>query len=758
MADIRIKDLPTTATQTASDDFIALDGTVNGTRKIDASAPSFKTSVTSPSIVAPAATALTLTGGSTGASLVLGQGTTAGSATLTPTGTGQVVVSDTAGTVGLSLRSVAANTNNYAFRHGAVTGTIANALTVFNETTGARVLTIGPTGNLSVGASPSGGIGGVINATAAQPTLTISNSTAYNSSPVGFIQFLSAYNGSGGMDFSGGIKGGRENATDGDGKGFLSLWTNTSLSSPSEKARLTSTGNLLIGTTTDIAGSGGLFANSRVAIGSATDLYLTRTSAGTLQLNTTTGTIPFLVLNHVDNGGQAIISLKNPTQVWDIRNTGSSFAVREATLGNYPFEMDAGALSSGSVFINKTTAATSTTSGALRVAGGVGVSGAGYFGGLVSAGAGSSIGSATTVYRATNAGGDITSPFMVRNGGGTQFASHIYADATVVAQGFDAWNGTRLIEVANIQTSGVTTTAGAEVGGLSFAVKPAGGPASVRMILEGAAGNLNLNSTTSASSSTVGALTIGNGTAATNVAIGGGNVNAGGTLVSGNGATLTGGVTVLGTASVSQGYLSIKNATGAKEANLYNPAGGGLQIDTSGNGYPIVLNGSAVSLAPTGAVTIPGTTPSTSSTSGALQVAGGIYAGAASVFGSTVTCNNQVAISGAISPLLTTTNTSASSYATNRVVNSAGDILDTGIAGRSAGGVLQGYAYAYAFTQNGYRILTNNGTVAAGSYTYGEAYVSDATQAAGTSLGSAPTGGGAVKRGVYSDGSSWLLR
>jgi len=44
---------------------------------------------------------------------------------------------------------------------------------------------------------------------------------------------------------------------------------------------------------------------------------------------------------------------------------------------------------------------------------------------------------------------------------------------------------------------------------------------------------INVPGTTTASSSTVGALTVGNGTAATNVAIGGGNVNAGGTLVVG---------------------------------------------------------------------------------------------------------------------------------------------------------------------------------------------------------------------------------
>jgi hypothetical protein len=46
----------------------------------------------------------------------------------------------------------------------------------------------------------------------------------------------------------------------------------------------------------------------------------------------------------------------------------------------------------------------------------------------------------------------------------------------------------------------------------------------------GATYKVNFADTTSASSSTVGALTIGNGTAATNVAIGAGNVNAGGTV------------------------------------------------------------------------------------------------------------------------------------------------------------------------------------------------------------------------------------
>jgi hypothetical protein len=41
MADIRFKDLTTTASSTASDDFIAVDGTTNGTRKLSAFSPTF---------------------------------------------------------------------------------------------------------------------------------------------------------------------------------------------------------------------------------------------------------------------------------------------------------------------------------------------------------------------------------------------------------------------------------------------------------------------------------------------------------------------------------------------------------------------------------------------------------------------------------------------------------------------------------------------------------------------------------------------
>lgn len=46
---------------------------------------------------------------------------------------------------------------------------------------------------------------------------------------------------------------------------------------------------------------------------------------------------------------------------------------------------------------------------------------------------------------------------------------------------------------------------------------------------------------------------------------------------------------------------------------------------------------------------------------------------------------------------------------------------------------------------------------AAAGNTYGIVFVSDANELAGTFIGTAPTGGGAVKRAVYSTGAAWLL-
>ena len=96
MADIRIKDLATTATTTASDDFMAVDGAINGTRKLSAATPAFLTSVTTPSLTSPAATNLTLAGGAGNSSIIL-----------TPAGTGNVGIGTTTPASFVELKAAA---------------------------------------------------------------------------------------------------------------------------------------------------------------------------------------------------------------------------------------------------------------------------------------------------------------------------------------------------------------------------------------------------------------------------------------------------------------------------------------------------------------------------------------------------------------------------------------------------------------------------------------------------------------------------
>lgn len=152
-------------------------------------------------------------------------------------------------------------------------------------------------------------------------------------------------------------------------------------------------------------------------------------------------------------------------------------------------------------------------------------------------------------------------------------------------------------------------------------------------------GTLNVTTTTSASSSTVGALTIGNGTAATNVAIGGGNINAGGTGMFGGSAGAAGQI----------GFSSINGF------QLWSKAGSSYDFTLYNNGAAAIVR------VPVGTqnLEIVGTSPSTGVGTGALQVAGGIYAGAASVFGSTLALSDDLAITKASSARVRLLNSTA---------------------------------------------------------------------------------------------------
>jgi len=308
MADIRINSLSTTASASSSDDFIALDGTTNGTRKLNAYSPTFggNLTVNGGTIGTAASTNLTLNGGSSGASLVLGQGTN-GSATANPKGTGFFVVQGVGSKT--SIGDFTALTSYAALYQGVTTPGAANYVLASN---GSEL---------------------VVNAPA-------------NGNPIRFQ-------------------------------------TNTA-----EAARLTSAGNLLIGTTTD----GG--QKLQVAGNAAFSGALTA-SGGSVYSVSTTGSLTSSANNDVMSSFRAASSWSNAGGYTNV-TTAALYVPTQTFAGAFGYGLFIGNVTgatnnyairttTGRVSFEDTTASTSTSTGALVVgngtSGGLGVGGAAFIGG-----------------------------------------------------------------------------------------------------------------------------------------------------------------------------------------------------------------------------------------------------------------------------------------------------------------------------------------------------------------------------------------
>jgi len=268
-------------------------------------------------------------------------------------------------------------------------------------------------------------------------------------------------------------------------------------------------------------------------------------------------------------GSGANVLSTSPTLTTPISATLTSPATTALTLGTTSYGTALTVASAtGNVSIASTTAASSTTSGALQVAGGVGVAGAVFSGGTMNAGAGlfvqgrtvPSSGAGLETYYASNISGLLS-----------------YDRTGSSYKGLSLDGSTQDFYVSGARKLGID-----------------------------ASGNTTVYSTTSASSSIAGALTIGNGTAATNVAIGGGNVNAGGTGTFGGAVTAsTSGNTGLyvfstdaatGVPFVRVGYNSNLSGQLSNDASTgktyldsrYNDASSAVIIRTKASGTPVV--------------------------------------------------------------------------------------------------------------------------------------------------------------------------
>ena len=83
--------------------------------------------------------------------------------------------------------------------------------------------------------------------------LTLEDTAAYNATPVTGINFKTKYNAAGAVVPLAGITGAKENATDGNYAGYLALHTREAGYAAAERMRITSTGNVGIGTASPLA-------------------------------------------------------------------------------------------------------------------------------------------------------------------------------------------------------------------------------------------------------------------------------------------------------------------------------------------------------------------------------------------------------------------------------------------------------------------------------------------------------------------------
>jgi hypothetical protein len=167
MADIRIKDLTTTASTTAADDFFAADGATNGTRKLSAYSPTFGGNAT-------VGGTLTVSGASVNSSGTNSVVKSTDGAVVTKV---QSVLGSTLGIVGTeSNHDLGVYTNNTNRLNISAAGVVSISGTTASTTTssGALVVGNGTSGGLGVGGAlyvgSAGTFGGTVRVSTANGT------------------------------------------------------------------------------------------------------------------------------------------------------------------------------------------------------------------------------------------------------------------------------------------------------------------------------------------------------------------------------------------------------------------------------------------------------------------------------------------------------------------------------------------------------------------------------------------------------------
>jgi hypothetical protein len=340
------------------------------------------------------------------------------------TGTRNFYVKETSGTVHLTLAPTTGNatlTGNLTVSGGTVGTAASTNLTLAGGSSGATlVLGQGASGNATITTSGSG-FGLVSNAT---PIWRLNNTTIAltTNNTIGSLQFYSNDPSTNLTGIAAAIVSTLiSDGTGGQSNSSLDFHTRANATSDATiKARLTDSGNLLIGGTTDITGSGGLKVFGTTAststttgalqvaggVGVAGALFVggnltvlgtssrfqntlaLRAPGNTCQLDfqNSSGTV-IQSIKYNDPDGSLTIGGSSAVNVPIFFNSATSVErARFTTTGNLLIGGTTDISGSGGLKVFGATASTSTTTGALQVAGGVGVGGAAFFGGAIAIG------------------------------------------------------------------------------------------------------------------------------------------------------------------------------------------------------------------------------------------------------------------------------------------------------------------------------------------------------------------------------------
>ena len=202
----------------------------------------------------------------------------------------------------------------------------------------------------------------------------VNQGTGHASSPYGAIGFFNARDTNTYDTSFASIAGGKENGTAGNVAGFLDIFTARADTTGARAMRINSAQVVLLGTTTD-SSNGKLQLASHTTgaggIGFGTETTLYRNTAGQLTIGRTSGVQRLTFKDEAQ-----------PTYASYFQGAYSDNAI-EIGVGSTPLIRSAGFSTPTRVEIVPSTASTSTTTGALTVAGGVGVAGAIFAGSTI---------------------------------------------------------------------------------------------------------------------------------------------------------------------------------------------------------------------------------------------------------------------------------------------------------------------------------------------------------------------------------------